>query len=83
MRVKVISGYVSYNRRLFGLGEFVDIPDDVAKRFVMAGIVELASGDTAPEVETAPKAEPVKDIALPDVDPAANVKPKRKARAKA
>ena len=82
MRVKVISGYVSYNRSLFGLGEFVDIPDDIAKRFAMSGIVELSSSDTAPEVETATKAEPVKDIALPDVDPAANVKPKRKAKVK-
>lgn len=82
MKVMVIGGYVSHQKNLYEPGDIFELDDDAAKRLMKRGaVVEFVDHDTEKAtVETPVNAgeEPAADAALPDVDPAANVKPKRR-----
>lgn len=82
MKVMVIGGYVSHQKNLYEPGDIFELDDDAAKRLVKRGaVVEFVDPDTEnATVETPANAddEPAEDAALPDVDPTANVKPKRR-----
>jgi hypothetical protein len=84
MKVEVVKGYVSHNRRLFGVGACLDVDASAAERLIRAGVVKAVGNTVAPVKAEAPATkEPAsEDTILPEADPAANVKPKRKARAK-
>jgi hypothetical protein len=93
MKVMVIGGYVSHQKNLYEPGDIFELDDDAAKRLMKRGaVVEFVDPDTEnATVETPANAgdepaedaanagdEPAEDAALPDVDPTANVKPKRR-----
>ena len=88
MKVMVIGGYVSHQQNLYEPGDIFELDDDAAKRLMKRGaVVEFVDHDTGnAAVETPANAEdaanaddePAEDAALPDVDPTANVKPKRR-----
>jgi hypothetical protein len=88
MKVMVIGGYVSHQKNLYEPGDIFELDDDAAKRLMKCGaVVEFVDPDTEKAaVETPANAEdaanaddaPAEDAALPDVDPTANVKPKRR-----
>ena len=85
MKVEVVKGYVSHNKRLFGVGACLDVDASAAERLIRAGVVKAVDNTAmAPVKAEAPATkEPAsEDTILPEADPAANVKPKRKARAK-
>lgn len=93
MQVMVIGGYVSHQKNLYEPGDIFELDDDAAKRLMkrgaVMGFVDHDTGNAAVETpanagdepaENAANAgdEPAEDAALPDVDPTANVKPKRR-----
>lgn len=82
MKVMVIGGYVSHQKNLYEPGDIFELDDDAAKRLMKRGaVVKFVDHDTEKAtVETSAGAgdEPAADAALPDVDPTANVKPKRR-----
>lgn len=82
MKVMVIGGYVSHQQNLYEPGDIFELDDDAAKRLMKRGaVVEFVDHDAEKvAVETPANAgdEPAEDAALPDVDPTANVKPKRR-----
>lgn len=83
MKVMVIFGYVSHNKRLYESGDCLEVPDEAAKRLMKAGVVVEVVDHDEEKAPAEPVAEvPADDAALPDVDPTASVKPKRKAKAK-
>lgn len=87
MKIKVVKGYVSHEKKLFSAGAVLDLSDDMAKRLIAAGTVEMVSQSSgkAQKVEQpkqkakAKKQEPEPSAAdsgieLPAADPVASVK---------
>lgn len=79
MEIKVIKGYVSHNKKLYGVGTVLDLEDSgEAKRLIAAGIA--ASTKKAAVKEEAPAAAPknADPAELPVVDPMASVQKGKK-----
>ncbi len=88
MEIKVIRGYVSHEKKLFGAGAILDLANDAAKRLIASGSAEaVASNTRKAEVPVEPvKAKPkqkkhVQEPAaeesgaeLPAADPVASVR---------
>ncbi len=79
MKIKVKKGYISYEKKLYGVGEILDLEDGgEAKRLIAAGIAAsvkgMASKEEAPAAVKAEKA----DAGLPAVDPMASVQKEKK-----
>ena len=43
MKIKVIKGYVSHEKKLFNAGAVLDLSDDMAERLIASGTVEAVS----------------------------------------
>lgn len=89
MKIKVIKGYVSHEKKLFSAGAVLDLSDDMAERLIASGTVEAVSPSSGKkEVQKAEqpkqkakakKQEPEPSAAdsgieLPAADPVASVK---------
>ncbi len=77
MKIKVIKGYVSHGKQLYGVGDDLDLEDGgEAKRLIAAGVVKSAK-ETAVKEEV-PAAEKTGPAGLPAVDPMASVQKGKK-----
>ena len=90
MKIKVIKGYVSHEKKLFGAGAVLDLSDDMAERLIASGTVEAVSPSSgkkevqkaeqpkqkakAKKQEPEPSASADSGIELPAADPVASVK---------
>ena len=76
MKIKVIKGYISHGKKLYGVGNVIDVEDSSeAKRLIAAGVA--ASTKEAALKEDAPVAAEV-SAELPAVDPMASVQKGKK-----
>lgn len=78
MKVKVVEGYVSFARKVYGPGTVLEMGTEDAAYLIAQGVAEEADA-AAPVVaqqtaEAAASAVGDDEMTLPDVDPAAAVK---------
>ena len=87
MKIKVVKGYVSHEKKLFSAGAVLDLSDDMAKRLIAAGTVEMVSQLSGKAQKVEPPKQKAKakkqelepsaadsGIELPAADPVASVK---------
>lgn len=76
MKIRVTEGYVGFNRKVYGAGAVLELGDQDAAYLIKEGVAveapEESPADAVDEVVEAPADD---EITLPDVDPAAAVKP--------
>lgn len=78
MKVKVVEGYVSFVRKVYGPGTVLEMETDDAAYLIAQGVVvEADAGSSAVAAQMTEAAAPAAgddEMTLPDVDPAAAVK---------
>ena len=78
MEIKVVKGYISYNKKLYGVGTTLDLEDSgEAKRLIAAGIAK-STRKSAVKEEAPAAAQNTDPAELPAVDPMASVQKGKK-----
>ena len=76
MKIRVTEGYVGFNRKVYGAGAALELEDQDAAYLIKEGVaVEAPTEATTDAVDEAVEAPADDEMTLPDVDPAAAVKP--------
>lgn len=74
MKVKVVEGYVSFARKVYGLGTVLEMTQADAANLLSQGVVVEADATAQAIATPATAAADDDEMTLPDVDPAAAVK---------
>ena len=78
MEIKVIKGYISHDKKLYGVGSVLNLEDSgEAKRLIAAGIA-ASTRKTAAKEEAPAAAKNADPAELPAVDPMASVQKGKK-----
>lgn len=76
MKIRVTEGYVGFNRKVYGVGAVLEIGDQDAAYLIKEGVaVKTLEESPADAVDGAVETLADDEMTLPDVDPAAAVKP--------
>lgn len=76
MKIRVTEGYVGFNRRVYGVGAVLELENQDAAYLIKEGVAVKAPEEASADVvDGAVEAPADGEITLPDVDPAAAVKP--------
>lgn len=76
MKIRVTEGYVGFNRKVYGAGAVLKLEDQDAAYLIKEGVaVEAPEESSADVVDGAVEVPDGDEMTLPDVDPAAAVKP--------
>lgn len=76
MKIRVTEGYVGFNRKVYGAGTVLELEDQDAAYLIKEGVAVKAPEESpADAVDGAAEAPDGDEMTLPDVDPAAAVKP--------
>ena len=76
MKIRVTEGYVGFNRKVYGVGAVLEIGDQDAAYLIKVGVaVKTLEESPADAVVGAVETLADDEMTLPDVDPAAAVKP--------
>lgn len=76
MKIRVTEGYVGFNRKVYGIGAVLELENQDAAYLIREGVAVEAPGEAPTDAaDEAVEASADDEMTLPDVDPAAAVKP--------
>ena len=76
MKIRVTEGYIGFNRKVYGVGTILDLEDQDAAYLIKEGAAVEAPKEAPADTADESVEEPTDDeMTLPDVNPAAAVKP--------